>query len=124
MDERVLKWFYDALAAARAIRDFSRQKSFADYCDDDLLASAIERKFEIIGEALNRVRSHDPHALSTIGDWPAIIGFRNLLAHAYDHVEDSVVWGIVVNQLPGFIDELEGIPGLESDRGDVGSPVE
>jgi len=82
MNERSLKWFYDALGAARAIRSFSRGKGFVDYCEDDLIASAVERKFEIIGEALNRVKRSHPEDLSAIGDWPAIIGFRNLLAHA------------------------------------------
>ena len=38
MDERVLKWFYDALAAARAIEEFSRGKTFEEYVGDDLLA--------------------------------------------------------------------------------------
>ena len=115
MDERVLKWFYDALAAARAIEEFSRGKTFEEYVGDDLLASAIERKFEILGEALNRVRNSNPESLSVVGRWSAIIGFRNLLAHSYDHIEDSVVWGIVCNQIPEFIAELERIPGIDPD---------
>ena len=113
MNEKSLKSYYDALDAARAIRGFCSDRGFEDYCGDDLLASAVERKFEIIGEALSRIRRRCPEDLAVIGHWPAIIGFRNLLAHAYDHVEDSVVWGIVINQIPGFIDDLERIPGLE-----------
>lgn len=81
-----------------------------------MLASAIEQKFEIIGEALNRIRKTHPVDLKVISDWPAIIGFRNILAHGYDHVEDSVVWGIVVGQLPEFIRELESIPELVSEQ--------
>jgi uncharacterized protein with HEPN domain len=51
-----------------------------------------------------------------IGDWPAIIGFRNLLAHGYDHIEDAVVWGIIAHQLPRFIAQIETIAGLEPDQ--------
>jgi uncharacterized protein with HEPN domain len=51
--------------------------------------------------------------LVSIGEWPAIIGFRNILAHAYDHIEDAVVWGIVTEQLPRFLQELESIPGID-----------
>jgi len=58
-----------------------------------MLSSAIERKFEIIGEALVRIRRQRPEDLRVIGDWPAIIGFRNILAHAYEQVEDAVVLG-------------------------------
>jgi len=114
MNEKSLKHYFDALTSARAVRQFSQGKCFEDYCSDDMLASAIERKFEIIGEALSRIRKTHPEDLKAIGDWPAIIGFRNVLAHAYDHVEDSVVWGIVIRQIPEFIRELESIPELIS----------
>ena len=56
MNEESLKHYFDALASARAIRKFSLGKNFEDYCSDDMLASVIERKFEIIGEALNRIK--------------------------------------------------------------------
>lgn len=116
MNEESLKHFFDALTSARAIQQFSLGKSFEDYCSDDMLASAIERKLEIIGEALNRIKKSHQEDLKVMSDWPAIIGFRNILAHAYDHVEDSVVWGIVIGQIPGFIRELESIPGLISEQ--------
>jgi len=112
MNEESLKHFYDALVAARAIRSFIEGKTFQDYCLDDLLCSGVERKFEIIGEALNRIRRKYPEDMVRVSDWPAIIGFRNILAHGYDHVESSVVWGIATNQLPAFITELEAIPEL------------
>jgi uncharacterized protein with HEPN domain len=56
MNEESLKYFFDALLAARAIQDFAQDKTFEEFCSDDLLSSAIERKFEIIGEALNRIK--------------------------------------------------------------------
>ncbi|MDI1319990.1 MAG: DUF86 domain-containing protein [bacterium] len=118
MDETTLKHFYDAREAARAIRQFAAGRSFEDYCSDDMLSSAIERKFEIIGEALTRIRRERPDDLRQIGEWPAIIGFRNILIHAYDHIEDAVVWGIVTEQLPRFIEQLEAIPEIDSLSGD------
>ena len=48
-----------------------------------------------------------------IGDWPAIIGFRNVLVHAYEHIEDSVVWSIVTEQLPRFLEQLVSIPEID-----------
>ena len=118
MNEASLKYFFDALTAARAIQKFSQGKTFEDYCADEMLSSAIERKFEIIGEALNRVKRRYPDDIEAIGDWPGIIGFRNILAHAYDHVEDAVVWGIVTRQIPEFIRELEEIPSLDAEFGE------
>jgi uncharacterized protein with HEPN domain len=68
MNEESLKHFYDAWTSASAIRQFSQGKNFEDYCSDDMLASAIERKFEIIGEALNRIRKSHPEDLKAISD--------------------------------------------------------
>ncbi len=114
MDETSLKHYYDAREAARAITRFAAGRSYEDYCRDEMLSSAIERKFEIIGEALARIRRKRPEDLRVIGDWPAIIGFRNILVHAYEHIEDSVVWGIVSWQLPRFLEQLESIPDINS----------
>ncbi|MCX6940606.1 MAG: DUF86 domain-containing protein [Verrucomicrobia bacterium] len=97
-----------------AIRRFAAGRSYEDFCADEMLSSAIERKCEIIGEALVRTRRQRPEDLRVIGDWPAIIGFRNILAHAYEQVEDAVVWGIVTEQLPRFLAEWEAIPDLDS----------
>jgi uncharacterized protein with HEPN domain len=49
MDEASLKRFYDAREAARAILRFTAGRSYEDFCADEMLSSAIERKFEIIG---------------------------------------------------------------------------
>ncbi len=121
MNEESLKHYYDGLAVARAIDRFARGKSFEDYCTDDMLSSAIERKFEIIGEALSRIRRKEPNDLSAISEWPAIIGFRNILAHGYDRVEESVVWGIVTRQIPEFIRELETIPDINCESNEAGN---
>jgi len=56
MEANSLKHFYDALNAARAIQNFIADKTFEDYLADELLAAGVERKFEIIGEAFNRIR--------------------------------------------------------------------
>lgn len=116
MNRESLKSFYDALSAARSLARFADKKKFEDYCSDEMLSSAIERKFEIIGEALNRIKKSAPEDLQEISDWPAIIGFRNILAHGYDHVDDAVVWGIVTNQIPDFINELSSIEGIDANE--------
>lgn len=74
-----------------------------------MLRSAVERQFEIIGEALNRLKKVDPGTLARISDYQRIIGFRNVLAHGYDVISDEIVWDVVENKLPRLGQEIEEI---------------
>jgi uncharacterized protein with HEPN domain len=116
MELEVKKLVYDIDQAVKLIEDFTRDKQLEDYTDDLLLRSAVERQFEIIGEALSRLRRTNPTVISRISDYQRIIAFRNVLAHGYDVVSDEVVWDIVQNKLPGLrkeIDEIKGDLGVD-----------
>jgi uncharacterized protein with HEPN domain len=73
--------------------------TFEAYRIDRKTQAAVERKFEIIGEALNRLSRIDADLLATITNYRSIISFRNILAHVYDTIEDRVVWGIIETDL-------------------------
>lgn len=70
------------------------------YTGDDEKQAAVERKFEIIGEALNRLHDIDPELSQRIPQLRRIIDFRNLLSHGYDRVMPERVWTYATNNLP------------------------
>ena len=71
---------------------FTSAKSFADYEADDFLRSAVERQFEIAGEALNQLSRLDAATAATIAELPRIVAFRNVLIHGYASVDNRIVW--------------------------------
>jgi uncharacterized protein with HEPN domain len=75
----------------------------------------VEREFEIIGEALNRLAQTDPGTASRIADLNRIVVFRNRIIHAYDAVDDATVWGVVGSHLPKLISEVEALLTDEDD---------
>lgn len=107
MQRKVNKYLWDMLDAAEAIVAFTDGLSIEEYKGSDLLSSAVERKFEIIGEALKRVLELDPGIEAQIGDCRAIIDFRNRLIHGYDSIDYDAVWTIVKDQLPNLIRDLQ-----------------
>lgn len=108
MEIEIKKWLFDANQASQAILDFLSEKDFEDYTNDLLLRSAVERQFEILGEALKRIRDKDEKFLEmSVTGWRGAISFRNILAHGYDHIESGIVWGIIEDDLPGLIKSIQ-----------------
>jgi uncharacterized protein with HEPN domain len=60
-----------------------------------MLRSAVERQFEIIGEALSGVLRIAPQLSARVTDARRIIAFRHRLIHGYASVADEVVWGVI-----------------------------
>ena len=110
---------HDAHQAAGRIIRYLAGRSFADYDADDLLQSAAERQFEIIGEALNVARRDDPLLEESVTNLAGIVGTRNLLAHAYHAVVDAKLWDAVENHLPLLVTELKAL--LDEDPLEEGS---
>ena len=100
MQLEVKKLLEDVRQACEEILTFTSGKTFEDYTQDRLLRSGVERQFEIIGEALNRLVKTAPDTAKQVSHYKRIISFRNILIHGYDLVEDAVVWDIIVKDLP------------------------
>jgi len=94
------KLLEDVRRAAEHISRFVEGKDLSQYVADGLLRSAVERQFEIIGEALNRLRKTDRPAADQITHTSRIIAFRNILIHGYDLVDHEVVWDVTETHLP------------------------
>jgi uncharacterized protein with HEPN domain len=93
------KCLEDVRQAADLILQFTAGKSFADYDSDALLRSGVERQFEIIGEAVNRLSKIDTTIVATLPETPRIVAFRNILIHGYDIVDNHVVWDVIQHNL-------------------------
>ena len=75
------KWLEQIEDAAAFVLEITAGHSLADYDADRLLRAAVERQFEIIGEALQRIARTDPATVDRISDYRKIVGFRNRLVH-------------------------------------------
>ena len=99
MDEKVRKYLLDIYYAIEDIENYTTQrpKQFNVFLSDSMFRSAIERKVEIIGEAMNRILKINPDI--PISSSRKIVNTRNYVIHAYDTLSPEIIWGIVVNDI-------------------------
>jgi len=104
-DPRAFLW--DVREAALAIQAFTAGMDVAAFADNEMAQSAVERKFEIIGEALNQLAKLDTALAARIPDLPKIVAFRNQLIHGYATVNVSTVWNVTQNALQPLLDAVQ-----------------
>ena len=109
MSNKIKKNLIDILHSAEEIMEFVGKMDFVDYAQSKVTQRAVERNFEIIGEALNRIRKIDEDSMALITEYYRIIGFRNILIHGYDTVDEMIVWDAVENHLPLLKTEVESL---------------
>lgn len=106
MDELVKKYFYDINEAIASIFNYIGDKrDFNCYTENKMLRRAVEREFEIIGEAMNRISKIEPEI--AISHKAQIIAMRNRVIHGYDKIDDGIIWGAIVRYLPALQHEIE-----------------
>ena len=99
MTQRGQKYLFDILQAVELVEEFVHDlPDFNAYRADAKTRSAVERQLGIIGEAVNHLRRVWPEA--ELPGSKQIVDFCNHLVHAYDNIDDVIVWAILKRHLP------------------------
>lgn len=96
------------LEAAERIVEFTDGIDLSRFMESELIQDAVERNFEIIGEAAKRVPD-SVRELEPDIDWRAICGFRDVISHDCDTVDIEIVWDAVENEIPALVGALQSI---------------
>ncbi len=96
----------DAIAAAEDIVSMLGDMTEEQFVEDRRTQRAVERSFEIIGEALSRLARDFPGIADRIPEHRRVIDFRNVLAHGYDVVDPRLVYGLARTRLPALLAAL------------------
>ena len=106
MNEEVLKWLSDIAESIQNIDiHLDGKRDFTVYQSNITIRRAVERELEIIGEATNRILKVD--STIAISNARRIVDLRNRVIHAYDAVDDIIVWSVVIKSLPALKSEVE-----------------
>jgi uncharacterized protein with HEPN domain len=87
-------------------RNFAPASTSRKFSASNLVRAAVERQFEIIGEALGRA-GEAAELQARMPELPRIVGLRNRLIHGYDDVDDQIIWDIVLTKVSPLATQLE-----------------
>ena len=98
--EEVMIYLQDILDAINDIEScfIDYPNRFDVFRNDIMRKCVVERKVEIMGEAINRIKKKDPSI--DINNGRAIIDTRNRIIHAYDNVNPEFLWSLVKRHIP------------------------
>lgn len=98
----------DILQAARLVQIFVEGIDKMSFEQDLIRQSAVIRQIEIIGEATKRL-SESFRASQPDIPWRSMAGMRDILIHAYDHVDLNEVWNTATLAIPDLISKIESL---------------
>ncbi len=109
MHPRAPKLLEDIRSAADFVKTVTQGVALEQFKLDRLLRQAVERNFEIIGEALRRLEKDDPGTAAGIADYRRIIAFRNVLIHGYDVIDPAIVWSAIAEDLAPLLTDVQAL---------------
>jgi uncharacterized protein with HEPN domain len=108
MKLEIKKFLFDIKESIESIENYLGEKrDFNIYIADKMLRRAVEREFEIIGEAMNRIEKID--STINITSKYQIINMRNRVIHGYDKIDNEIIWGTIVRHLPTLKQEVNNL---------------
>lgn len=108
MNVEIKKYLFDIHESIVSIESYLGEKrDFNVYLADKMLRRAVEREFEIIGEAMNRIEKLD--STIQITSKKQIISMRNRVIHGYDKIDNEIIWGTIVRHLPNLKIEIANL---------------
>lgn len=90
---------HDILESIDQINQFIGDMDFDAYQHDEKTKAAVERKIQVLTEALIRLEAEWAAEYPEI-DWKGYRGMGNFLRHSYHRVSDEIVWNTVKDDLP------------------------
>ena len=108
MQQRDVASVVDIIEAARLAISFIANADRGAFDENLMMQSAVIRQIEVMGEAAKRLSQEFRDGNDDI-PWRRIAGMRDILIHAYDHVDPDEVWNVVITALPELLNKLESI---------------
>lgn len=98
--------------AAERVLEYTAGMSFEQFVTDRRTYDAVLRNFMVLGEAARNIPAEIRQKYPDLS-WPQLIGFRNVLIHAYSVLDDDIIWEVVQIEMSSLLSQVREILRLE-----------
>ena len=98
----------DILQSIERIETYTKNFSFEDFCENQLVQDGVVRNLEIIGEAVKHLPKDVQKKYPDV-EWKKIAGLRDILIHGYFGIDHEIVWDIITNKVSGLKEHISRI---------------
>lgn len=109
MQPKSLPLLWDIDDSASFILQISGSLSLHEYQENRVIRDAVERNFEIVGEAIRLIGQIDPDTTRLIDGHREIVGLRNRIAHGYRGIDDELMWNFIQSSLPILLTQVRAL---------------
>lgn len=81
------------------------RRIFKEFAENITKRRAVERELEIIGEATNNLLKLN--AAIPLTSARKVVNLRNRVIHAYDEVDETIIWKVIVKDIPVLLEEIQ-----------------
>ena len=106
MSRDLLLYLEDMLEAGSKATRYVGEMTFEQFVANEMAFDAVVRNLEIIGEAARHVPDEMRERYPDV-PWSKLVGFRNVLAHAYADLDEALIWDTIINKLPSLVAQVQ-----------------